>query len=97
MARRQNYTKAKNSPRVATTQPIDVYFPVSPVKADAPLAGVGVDELVVGATSDVLARNGEVVVPAAEEGDVSGVELVALGLLVVAGTLNENVPLEVLL
>jgi len=97
MTRRQNYTKANNSPRVATTQPINVYFPASPVKADAPLAGVGVDELVVGATPDVLARDGEVVVPAAEEDDVSEVELVALGLLVVVETLNEGAPLELLL
>jgi len=90
----EDYAKAY-SPRLATTQPINVYFVAGPVKADPPLAGVGVDELAVGAAPDVPAWDGEVVVPAAKEGDVPKVELATLGLLVVADMLDDT-PLELL-
>jgi hypothetical protein len=83
MTPRRNYTKANSSPRLATTQPISVDFPASSVKADPPLAGVGFDELVVGAL-DVLPWDGEVVVPVAMEDDATPVEAAGLEVPVVA-------------
>lgn len=73
-----NYRKANSSPRLTTTQLINVFSLASSVKAGPLLAGVGGDELVVGAALDVMPWDGEVVVPAAMKDDTPPVEVAAL-------------------